>query len=459
MPGITASENSASAEASLMKTVLDAITLYCNETKQETMQEMKQDMKQEMKENEIEEISSPKMNADAMSFWKNLTQESDPSTSSSSSSSSSCNVVMRRVAGAVRNSISSSLYDHLNPEHCVTKRNSMSSHLFEYLNDATDQNNNNSSDDNNNNNNKVSEDQTLSVVKYLESHKVNNDLMVNLDALREFDECERNNDDDDSLIDFVCEFDRKYQMLYRKGITLSPQVLALKLLCKARLEKQEESLVRKGIDFSRTDRVYEEAKEALVKLAEYQQMKKGLRKEMLLRDGNKKKKKSKPQREEGDNKTTGNGRFYLILDSACSSTLCGKKWLDEYLEYLGEDLSKEVEYSRSDKSFVFGGGKPVNSLACCRMPAFLAGKMVTVVADVVPNDLPLIYSLSDMKKAGVKLDFTNDTAQIFGQLIQLKVTDSGHYSVPVDGAGVSRRLRLRQLSEEIQVLQELVNGM
>jgi hypothetical protein len=100
----------------------------------------------------------------------------------------------------------------------------------------------------------------------------------------------------------------------------------------------------------------------------------------------------------------------------------------------------------------------VSSLASCRIPAFLAGKMVTITVDVVPNDLPLIFSLGDMKKAQVKLDFTNDTAEIFGQSIKLKTTESGHYSVPIDGVSFKRRKRLRMLSEEIRILEELVQG-
>ena len=63
-----------------------------------------------------------------------------------------------------------------------------------------------------------------------------------------------------------------------------------------------------------------------------------------------------------------------------------------------------------------------------------------------------------MKKAEVKLDFTNDTAEIYGQVIKLKTTDSGHYSVPIDGMSFKRRKRCRILSDEIRILEELVNA-
>merc|ERR1712227_1167224 len=114
------------------------------------------------------------------------------------------------------------------------------------------------------------------------------------------------------------------------------------------------------------------------------------------------------------------GKFFLILDSACSSTLCGKKWLEGYLEYLGKAAKDDIEYNPGKRSFIFGGGTPVKSLVCCKIPAYLAGKMISIEVDVVLNDLPLVFSLSDMKKAELKLDFTSDTAEIHGKKVELK---------------------------------------
>ena len=36
-----------------------------------------------------------------------------------------------------------------------------------------------------------------------------------------------------------------------------------------------------------------------------------------------------------------------------------------------------------------------------------------------------------MKKAGMMIDFTNDSAQIFGFRINLEITSSGHYTIPL----------------------------
>ena len=50
---------------------------------------------------------------------------------------------------------------------------------------------------------------------------------------------------------------------------------------------------------------------------------------------------------------------------------------------------------------------------------------MTIKTDVVTSDIPLLLSLETMKKAGVKLDLVNNSAEIFGKHIPLSYTESG----------------------------------
>ena len=52
--------------------------------------------------------------------------------------------------------------------------------------------------------------------------------------------------------------------------------------------------------------------------------------------------------------------------------------------------------------------------------------------DIVASDIPLLLSRKSMKKANMTLDFKNDHAVIFDQLIQLIVTKWGHYAIPIN---------------------------
>ena len=61
----------------------------------------------------------------------------------------------------------------------------------------------------------------------------------------------------------------------------------------------------------------------------------------------------------------------------------------------------------------------------------IAGKEVTIQTDVIAADIPLLLSRKSMKTAGVNIDLTNDTANIFGKSVMLNTTSSGHYCVRI----------------------------
>ena len=82
--------------------------------------------------------------------------------------------------------------------------------------------------------------------------------------------------------------------------------------------------------------------------------------------------------------------------------------------------------------FKFGGGEVLTSIASLELAGILADRKVTRKTDVVTSDIPLLLSLETMKKAGVKLDLVNDSAEIFGKHIPLNHTESGHYCIPLN---------------------------
>ena len=127
-------------------------------------------------------------------------------------------------------------------------------------------------------------------------------------------------------------------------------------------------------------------------------------------------------------------RNCAVLDSACSSTVCGENWLDSYIHSLDECDRKKVRQTVGEKIFKFGGGTRLKSKGEYHLPATFAGKNVTVITDVVESDIPLLLSRNAMKRAGVKLDLENDSAKIFGKEVALNLTLSGHYCIPIDRA-------------------------
>ena len=51
--------------------------------------------------------------------------------------------------------------------------------------------------------------------------------------------------------------------------------------------------------------------------------------------------------------------------------------------------------------------------------------------DIIASNIPLLLSKESMKRANMRLNFKNDTITAFGQPINLIVTKSGHYAIPI----------------------------
>ena len=140
--------------------------------------------------------------------------------------------------------------------------------------------------------------------------------------------------------------------------------------------------------------------------------------------------------ETDDNMQQGlNDSNFAVLDSACSVTVCGENWLNNYMQSLSKCDRRKVQQKSSRTAFKFGGGRMLKSEGEYWLPVVIAGKEVTVRTEVVKFDIPLLLSREAMKKAGVKIDLGKDTVTIFGEDQVLKITSSGHCCVPI-GRGV-----------------------
>ena len=107
-------------------------------------------------------------------------------------------------------------------------------------------------------------------------------------------------------------------------------------------------------------------------------------------------------------------RNSCVLDSACSSTVTGQAWIDDYIESLDETDREQITKEEGKKMFKFGGGEKLKSKGSYTIPAVLAGQEVKIQTDVVDSDIPLLLSMDAMKRARMKLDLENDTAEILG---------------------------------------------
>ena len=104
-----------------------------------------------------------------------------------------------------------------------------------------------------------------------------------------------------------------------------------------------------------------------------------------------------------------------ILDSGCSRTVCGKIWYDQYSNSLSKEQADMVEEMQSFSKFKFGCGQAFESIKRVKLPAKIGMRNVKIETDIVEAEIPMLLSKNSMKKADAKLDFVNDTVDMFGE--------------------------------------------
>ena len=140
------------------------------------------------------------------------------------------------------------------------------------------------------------------------------------------------------------------------------------------------------------------------------------------------------------NQTTNNlqtlvteSKGYAILDSGCSTTVCGQVWLDSFIESLSDEDRFKIKIEPSAQTFTFGDGNTVKSKQKMTIPCWMGGVQGELSTDVVDCNIPLLLSRKSMKLVGMILDFKHDKVTVGegGRDIRLKITKSGHYAMPL----------------------------
>lgn len=120
-----------------------------------------------------------------------------------------------------------------------------------------------------------------------------------------------------------------------------------------------------------------------------------------------------------------------VIDTACTRTVCGEKWLDSYVHTLKESDKKKMENVQSRRAFKFGDGQVVHSTKRVKVPAKIGQTKCHIETEVVPVDIPLLLSKTSLKRAKAVLDIENDKATMFHKPVSLEITSSGHYCVSI----------------------------
>ena len=121
-------------------------------------------------------------------------------------------------------------------------------------------------------------------------------------------------------------------------------------------------------------------------------------------------------------------RNSAVIDTACTQTVCGEKWLHQYQMHIKDG---ELRSSFSNRPFRFGDGQVVKSFKQVVLPAKIGSTKCSIKTEVVKANIPLLLSKESLKRADTVLDLKNDTAEMFGEPVKLHFTSSGHYCIDI----------------------------
>ena len=122
------------------------------------------------------------------------------------------------------------------------------------------------------------------------------------------------------------------------------------------------------------------------------------------------------------------------LDTCCTSSVAGTKWMDIYKQSLPKHLLSQLTGPHKSKTtFMFGNQQSLPSLGLYKIPVIIANQLHVLDVDIINSDIPLLMSKDHMRKIGIALDMSNDTATANGIPLKINTTSAGHYTLSLLG--------------------------
>ena len=135
-------------------------------------------------------------------------------------------------------------------------------------------------------------------------------------------------------------------------------------------------------------------------------------------------------------------RNIALIDSACPTTVAGIEWIRSFASCLPENQKKHLKIEKSSRVYKFGGGEKRPSKGVIVLPCKMDNSLnVLLRTEIIEADLPLLLGNTTLKKGLAVLNFGKNTLELGGKKLNLKQTQSGHYSMSVEASTSSDKLK------------------
>ena len=120
-----------------------------------------------------------------------------------------------------------------------------------------------------------------------------------------------------------------------------------------------------------------------------------------------------------------------LLDTGASSTVCGRTWLNVFIDSLPPSEAAEIKTEQCNVAFRFGDGNKVIAQQLVSIPVRMFGKRLTIKTHVVDSDIPLLLSRQTMKELDCVIDICQNKVFAMGGEEPILDTQSGHLVVSI----------------------------
>ena len=120
----------------------------------------------------------------------------------------------------------------------------------------------------------------------------------------------------------------------------------------------------------------------------------------------------------GQNDPSVTGDFLAIIDTACTKSVAGYSWFEEYYK-MADALDLPYQVLEEKDHFRFGASKACVSTFAVRAWLAIQGRWFVVKIAIVPSAVPLLFSRPVLCQLGMKYDLSAETIS----LTSLKVKD------------------------------------
>ena len=117
---------------------------------------------------------------------------------------------------------------------------------------------------------------------------------------------------------------------------------------------------------------------------------------------------------------------YAGLNTCCTKTVTGSKWLNDFLESLPVTYRRMVKPGKTNTEFKLGGEEVSPSYGAYIIPVIIYGKLTKIRVEALTADLPLVIGRLTMEKMGVIINYPHEEVTIFGLTKPMIKSAAGH---------------------------------